>query len=89
MQAGQLRLDSPNEAGIDHPAVHHHGAGSAITVVAPLFRPCQVQDVSQTLQEALAGFAKKVDILAVDRRPHMRLGVHTWQLQSPLMGGLA
>jgi hypothetical protein len=55
-----------DDAAIDRQAVHQHGAGAAVAVVAALFGTRQPQIFSEHFQKALPRFAKELGCFAVD-----------------------
>ena len=68
-----LGFDAENEAGGYDSTVELDGAGAAVAVVATLFGAGQADHVAQHFQQALAGLAQEVRVLAVDYRLYIGL----------------
>jgi len=58
------------EAGIDALTVDQHGTGTALTVVAALFRSSQLQMFAQGIEQRGPGVELKLPPLAVDGQGH-------------------
>ena len=68
LDLGPFGFGGKDDAAIDRQAVHQHGAGAAIAVVAAFFGPGQAQVFAQDLEEALPRFAEELGWLAIDGR---------------------
>ena len=61
-------LDGQHDAAIHRHAVHQHGAGAAVAVVAAFLGAGQPQVVAEHFQQALPRLAEELGRFAVDRR---------------------
>jgi hypothetical protein len=75
-QRRSFGLNGQHDAAIHRHAVHQHGAGAAVAVVAAFLRSGQPQLVAENFQETLPGFAKKLGFLAVDGGRYMMFFRH-------------
>ncbi len=64
-------LDSQHQAGAHQAPVDDDAAGAAVAGAATFLGAGEPQLVAQCLQQGLARFAKKFDLVAVDRRAYM------------------
>jgi hypothetical protein len=61
-----LGFDTKHAARIHQAAVHDDIARAAVAVVAAFLRTSEFEIVSQNFEEAVAGFAKEIDLFTVD-----------------------
>jgi hypothetical protein len=60
------RLHRQDQTGVHQDAIQQHTASTAIAVATTLFGPGEPEFVPQDLQQALPGFAEKIDVFPID-----------------------
>ena len=58
--------EGETQAGIESPAIHQHGAGAALAVVATFLRACQLQMFAKSVEQRRARIDLQGVLLAVD-----------------------
>ncbi len=86
---GAFDLGREDAAGVDQAAVHDHGAGAAVAVVAAFLGAGEADALSQRLEEAVARIGEELLLLAVDRRVDNDAVAQGSLAPSSPLGGLA